>query len=154
MSTKKQKLMKMVRELRQHLGLTQTEFAEKLGQGMSTIQRYEQLVPPRGRALARIITIAEKAGRHDIADGLRGAYADEVTDNTAKAWIQLGAQASYELDSIITDLESARELVIIGRKKMAAELLESSVQRLKQLKSSGETKAVPQLELPEGDATR
>jgi transcriptional regulator with XRE-family HTH domain len=104
MSNKKQKLMKTVRELRQHLGLTQTEFAKELGQGMSTIQRYEQLVPPRGHALAKMIAMAEKAGRKDIAEVLRTGYAAEVTETVAGKYLQLGARVSYTLPGVIKDL--------------------------------------------------
>jgi len=124
MSTKKPKLMKMVRDLRQHLGLTQTQFAEELGQGMSTIQRYEQLVPPRGHALAKMIAIAEKAGRKDIAEVLRTGYAAEVTERVAGKYLQLGARASYTLPDVIKELVLLRHNLLNGndtdRKKVKA----------------------------------
>jgi transcriptional regulator with XRE-family HTH domain len=157
MSTKKQKMMKMVRELRQYLGLTQTQFAAELGQGMSTIQRYEQLVPPRGRALAKMIAMAEKAGRKDIAEMLRSGYADEVSDKTAKSWLQLGARAYTELNGTINLIELVTDGLGTGAlaRGKAVRILQDATRQLRELISTGETEAVPQMQIPkEGDETR
>jgi transcriptional regulator with XRE-family HTH domain len=151
---KKQKSMKMVRELRQHLGLTQTEFASKLGQGMSTIQRYEQLVPPRGRALAKMIALAEKSGRPDIADVLRSAYADEVADNTAKSWLRLGARGYTDINFVISTIDLITDHLAIGApggmsKREIVQSLREATRRLRELLESGETDRVPQMEIPD-----
>lgn len=56
-----------VRELRRESKMTQTQFAQFLGNSLSTIQRYETLVAPSGKALATLAYTALAAGRRDLA---------------------------------------------------------------------------------------
>ena len=60
-------LMAAVRKLRDELGLTQTEFAAKIGRGMSTVQRWEQVVPPKGEALVQLMKLADASGHPALA---------------------------------------------------------------------------------------
>lgn len=57
--------------LRQYLGESQTQFAARIGAGMSTVQRYERISPEIGevpRMLSRLALLARENGRDDIAD--------------------------------------------------------------------------------------
>ena len=62
----KDQLMTAVIQLREQLGLTQTDFAARLGRGMSTIQRWERVVPPAGAPLLELAKLAEEIGRPDL----------------------------------------------------------------------------------------
>jgi hypothetical protein len=46
--------------------LTQVQFAPILGVGLSTLQRYEQLVPPKGKTLYVLADIARQHGHSDL----------------------------------------------------------------------------------------
>ena len=56
-----------VRNMRLDLGDTQTEFAARLGCTLCTVQRYENLVPPKGAMLKRLETLAKKDSRLEYA---------------------------------------------------------------------------------------
>ena len=64
-------LMKAVRDLRQSLGLTQVQMAQKIGLTPSTIYRYETVRPPRGPALAPFVALAEESNLPQLASTLR-----------------------------------------------------------------------------------
>lgn len=52
-----------IRALRQHLGLTQSQLAEKLGTRQQTISEWEtELYKPRGTSVTLLSLIAERAG--------------------------------------------------------------------------------------------
>jgi hypothetical protein len=80
-------LRKAVREFRESLGseYTQTKLALLLGAGMSTVQRYEQLVPPRGWALARYAEVAGQLEKPKYANIFRSALADELIQHLGKS---------------------------------------------------------------------
>ncbi len=63
-----QELKRAVRDLRTRLKLTQTEFGGRLGKGLATIQRYENLVPPKGRVLGRLRHLAQVHNHLDLAE--------------------------------------------------------------------------------------
>ena len=76
--TDNKKVMQAVRDLRSQLGRTQTQFAEMINVGMSTVQRYEQLVPPKGRILVRLMELAEQHGYVTEARVFANALAEEL----------------------------------------------------------------------------
>lgn len=49
-------------QLRRHLGLTQTELAEKAGVNLSTVWRWESEGIPRGVAKTFLLNLAREAG--------------------------------------------------------------------------------------------
>jgi len=63
------------RELREVLGDTQQQFAQRLGLAISTVVRYELTRPPKGKALAQLKQVAMAYGQvelaHIFADALR-----------------------------------------------------------------------------------
>lgn len=61
--------MRVVREVRDASGLTQTDFANKIGKTLSTVQRYEGIVPPTSMdTLAHYAEIATEFARLDLRD--------------------------------------------------------------------------------------
>jgi transcriptional regulator with XRE-family HTH domain len=109
--------MEAVRKLREHMGLTQTQFAGILGRGMSTIQRWEQVVPPRGPALAKLARAANEAGRPDIAsvfDCALGAELGETSPSPeamvwADALAEIRKDAPAKFDALIGEMAAAVE---------------------------------------------
>ena len=64
--------------LREQLDLTQPEFAARLGVSLPSIQRYERIAGPTGRALVDLVVIARGVGRDDLADLFRAALIEEL----------------------------------------------------------------------------
>src|ERR1019366_4756645 len=74
----KQIVMDAVKKLRAALVLTQTQLATKIGRGMSTIQRWEQLVPPQGEALVQLMTLAATHGQNELAQVFRSFLSEQL----------------------------------------------------------------------------
>jgi transcriptional regulator with XRE-family HTH domain len=70
-------LIAAVRKLREGLGDTQQEFADRLGLAIATVVRYEHNRVPRGKALARLEQAASASGFDEYAALFRNALADE-----------------------------------------------------------------------------
>lgn len=65
--TTEAELAKAARELREHLGLTQIDFAKRLKVGLSTVQRIEdESRGPTWENLKQLLGIAMDAGRRDL----------------------------------------------------------------------------------------
>src|SRR5271156_458013 len=64
--------------LRQALGESQQQFANRNQTAITTIARYETSRPPKGKALAQFARLAEEAGRHDIASVFERALENEL----------------------------------------------------------------------------
>jgi transcriptional regulator with XRE-family HTH domain len=64
--------------LRQALGDSQQQFANRTGTAVGTVARYETSRPPKGKVLARFARLAEEAGRHDIAKNFAEALEGEL----------------------------------------------------------------------------
>ena len=58
--------------------LTQVQFAPVLGVALSTLQRYEQVAPPRAPILARLVDLAEAEGAHAFVDVFSRALRQEL----------------------------------------------------------------------------
>ena len=71
-------LNRAVRELREALGLTQEQFASKVGKTLGTVQRYEQQRPPQGLALVPFIQLAESINRRDLVATFTAALTEEL----------------------------------------------------------------------------
>ena len=76
-------IMAAVRSLRTALRLTQTDFGRLLGKSLPTIQRWETLRPPRGRALAQLYDVARRQDESDLecrnaSKVFYGALAEEM----------------------------------------------------------------------------
>src|SRR5579884_1076946 len=67
-----------VRHVRDALGLTQQEFASRLGMAISSVVRYELSRPPKGKVLARFRRFAQEHGLDEYADVFRHALAIEL----------------------------------------------------------------------------
>ncbi|MFB3778737.1 MAG: helix-turn-helix domain-containing protein [Bryobacteraceae bacterium] len=70
-------LITAVRKLREGLGDTQQEFADRLGLAIATVVRYEHNRTPRGKALARLEQAATASGFDQCAALFRNALVDE-----------------------------------------------------------------------------
>jgi len=64
-----------VRQLRDHLEMTQVAFAAKLGISHPTVQRYESEGPTRD-ACGQLVELAEESGCGGAADVLRNAFSE------------------------------------------------------------------------------
>jgi DNA-binding transcriptional regulator YiaG len=53
-------IMNSVRAMRTETGLSQSDFGRLLGKSLPTIQRWETIRPPRGRALAELLDLSKK----------------------------------------------------------------------------------------------
>jgi len=73
-----EKLREAVKRLRFDLGKTQTEFGVLIGKGLATVQRYETLVPPKGKVLLRLERLAREKGFYECADIFREALLVEL----------------------------------------------------------------------------
>src|ERR1039457_7538452 len=67
-----------VRGLRIALAKTQTEFGALLGKSLPTIQRYELLVPPKGKVLFTLESLAREKRFDEYAQTFRDAIRDEL----------------------------------------------------------------------------
>jgi transcriptional regulator with XRE-family HTH domain len=67
-----------VRGLRAAMGKTQTEFGTMLGKSLPTIQRYESLVPPKGKILIDLERLARDARFDEYAQIFREAVRVEL----------------------------------------------------------------------------
>jgi transcriptional regulator with XRE-family HTH domain len=65
-------------ELREHLGETQPQFANRIGVAVTTIARYETQRPPRGQMLARLEQVARSEGHTKCANTFRFALEKEL----------------------------------------------------------------------------
>ena len=73
-----QDLKKAVKDLRSALGKTQTEFGVLIGKGLATVQRYEALVPPKGKTLVTLSTLADANSQPVLAALFRSALEKEI----------------------------------------------------------------------------
>src|SRR3954463_13181570 len=67
-----------VRGLRRALAKTQTEFGTLIGKSLPTIQRYEALVPPKGKVLFTLESIAREKRFDEYARAFRDAIRAEL----------------------------------------------------------------------------
>lgn len=73
------KVMGTIRQLREHMGLSQSDFArEVVDKTIATQQRYESIRPPDGKLLALLARVARTHGRGDLSAILREAAIDTV----------------------------------------------------------------------------
>jgi transcriptional regulator with XRE-family HTH domain len=71
-------LIKATKELRERLGITQQEFAHKLGLAISSVTNYERVREPTGRSLAQLMQLADEHGHADLAKVFNKALSDEL----------------------------------------------------------------------------
>ena len=67
-----------VRQLRESQGLTQQEFANRLGVAITTIARWETIRPPNGKSLAQLYLFAVDHQQYKLAQILHAALANEL----------------------------------------------------------------------------
>ena len=58
--------------------ISQTEFGRLLGKSLNTVQRYETLVPPTGKVLAKLARLAGERQQTAFAEIFAKALADEI----------------------------------------------------------------------------
>jgi transcriptional regulator with XRE-family HTH domain len=78
-------LSQSVRKLRSQLGLTQVEFAERLGKTPTTVTRYESHRPPTGKALVQLGDLAQASGLEQVAATFHHAFQLEMQGLSAEA---------------------------------------------------------------------
>jgi DNA-binding transcriptional regulator YiaG len=74
----RKRLRAAVSELRNRMGLSQTQFGLRLGKALPTIQRWETLRPPKGPALVQLMTLAAGINETSIAEVFRTALSEEL----------------------------------------------------------------------------
>ena len=125
------KLQEVVRKLREDaLGLTQEEFAHRMGVTLRTIVRYENNLPPKGAPLARLSELAKENNRPDLAKAFEAAAAKESDRRVARKvddvfseiarWHDIGTT----LENLISEAEEVqnhdlRERILNGLKLLA-----------------------------------
>lgn len=137
-------LKSAVKELRTKLGLSQTEFGRLIGKSIATIQRYETLVPPQGKVLSDLSTLAFLNGESRLAqvftEALRVQMAGRipsegryVPESVAAALDEL--RSGDRLDWLIAHLESlsASHQVPAGIVGNPVLFLESIIKQLREL---------------------
>jgi transcriptional regulator with XRE-family HTH domain len=87
-------LVSAVRELRSELGLTQPEFAMRVGLSVRAVAYYEKDRKPSGEILGRFGNIATRHGRNDLAKLFYETLDEELRGKTTpstpeeNAWVQ------------------------------------------------------------------
>ncbi len=76
--TSNDSLRAAVKTLRLALGKTQTEFGALIGKGLATVQRYEMLVPPKGKVLVTLYNLARENRLDECASLFRTALLTEL----------------------------------------------------------------------------
>jgi transcriptional regulator with XRE-family HTH domain len=115
-----------VKKLRESLGLSQEEFAQKVGVTVRTIARYENDLPPKGAALARLHLFANDAGQTAVAKAFESEMGREQNQRVAQKirgflreaylWQQIG----LSLEKLIAESENIRPSDV--RKRIEDEL--------------------------------
>ena len=132
----KQALMTAVRQLRECLRMTQTQFAAELGRGMSTLQRWEQVVPPRGRALADLANLARSRATKDLAGIFERALSEEMgADNPEDKIIARACETAIR-----------HRLLVAKAWKKAVRCLERVIEEVIEKKKSNNTTVATTLE--------
>ena len=80
-----------IRGLREEMGLTQPEFANRVGVAIRTIARWEKDQPPHGQALIKLAQLADSRGCKDIAGSFVAALRSEKTSHYATSEPELQA---------------------------------------------------------------
>lgn len=111
-----------MRELRLALGLSQQQFAERIGKSYGMVQRYEQKKPPLGKALIPLVEMANATGRLDLAEVFRlGMLREFVSPGTVAEFLTPAALAALEVeesDQLLEMMEkrlTKHELVLLSR---------------------------------------
>jgi transcriptional regulator with XRE-family HTH domain len=118
-----QEIMDSVRSLRTALNLSQTDFGRLLAKSLPTIQRWETLRPPRGRALAQLFDLAkqhygkpgdtfDKAGaifHAALAEEMGGIPIPRVFSLDTVTWPELQPQTSEEQRRVAALLAAMRD---------------------------------------------
>ena len=74
-----QAVMEAIRSLRDHMGLGQVEFADKLGVAYPSVQRYERVRPPTDHErLIALAVLAKSVGRPDLEDQFVQAVVEDL----------------------------------------------------------------------------
>ena len=73
-----------MRTLRQRLGITQAELAQEMGVSLQTVVRYENKMPPKGPALARLRVFSEESGHPDLAKVFESEIREEGNQRIAR----------------------------------------------------------------------
>ena len=116
--------------------MTQTELATELGRGMSTIQRWEQVVPPRGRALADLAKLARSRGEVSLAKLFETALSEEMgADNPDDKIIARACETAIR-----------NRLLVPAAWKKAVKCLSSAIEELIQKKKTGDATVTSTLE--------
>ena len=116
--------------------MTQTQLATELGRGMSTIQRWEQVVPPRGRALADLAKLARSRGEVSLARLFETALSEEMgADNPADKIIARACEIAIR-----------NRLLVPASWKKAVKCLSSVIEGVIQKKKTGDAAVTSTLE--------
>jgi len=73
------------------MGLTQPEFANRVGVAIRTVARWEKDQPPHGQALIKLAQLADSRGRKDIAGSFVAALRNDKTSHYATGEPELRA---------------------------------------------------------------
>src|SRR5689334_23273410 len=87
-----------VRRLREHLQLTQQQFANTLQVAITTVARWETTRPPRGKALADLELLATSQGQSELASIFIQALRHDLGLIEAQSRLQTSLFALSTLD--------------------------------------------------------
>lgn len=99
--------------------LTQTEFGRLLGKSLNTIQRYETLMPPKGRALAELAALAN---RHDRKE-LELLFTSALSEELGQPYLQESVEATervFQRTKVMLDYVLKLDIPVESRKVLEA----------------------------------
>jgi hypothetical protein len=123
-------LKRAVRDLRAALGKTQSEFGALIGKGLATVQRYEGVVPPKGKVLGQLAALALENSQLTLAALFRSALDEELGGLQASVTSLRMQQHMLQAIGLLTQLENELpmpEEAIKKRTRQAVELLRSGM---------------------------
>ena len=117
--------MHAVRELRTALGLSQTEFGRLLGKSLPTVQRWETLRPPDGKALALLEQLATDRNHPELArpfhDALVGIPSYQTFELDTRPRDRAEAFRLFVLIQVMRDPDPASRKLVQQFEKLFAE---------------------------------
>jgi transcriptional regulator with XRE-family HTH domain len=129
-------VVKAVKDLREHLGLSQQEFANRIGSSIRAVANYEKDRRPTARLLLQLIRLADSENKTVAAAAFSGALREELGEDGAGFFSDFVSNAQMEVLGAARDLSGLHSTKLSLKQKT----LVSNVQR----RLSGITKYLSQ----------
>lgn len=114
MPTDPKLLMQAIKQFRESLGLTQVQFAVKIGKSYSSVQRYETKEPPPPADLAKFALFAKESSHEDFYRRFAAAALEDISEDVVRLIRELHAEPKTKKSK--TSAEAATESVVYPRR--------------------------------------